>query len=335
MSSPDLDPDCEAGCVPPREIEDLFGHDAPMAQFEAARKSGRLHHAWMITGPKGVGKASFAYKAALSLLADNGNTDAARQKVRAQAHPNLLTIRRPWDDKRKRWRGEITIDEVRRVPDFFSRSGGEDGWRIAIIDSLDEFNRNAANGLLKTLEEPPRQGLLFLVTHSPGRLLPTIRSRCRRLDLRAPPTAATRDWLINIHGVSADEAEAASELASGAPGRALALLESGAVGLEKDIRGLLGRLPNWDARASRRLATKISTKAGEALRPHLYASLTRNAARLAREDAARGQAPEPWLDAWKSIQALEAEAEDVYLDPKQAALVAFAHMESAARASRS
>jgi len=334
MSSTGLDPDCEAGCTPPREIEDLFGHEAALAQFEAARKSGRLHHAWMITGPKGVGKASFAYKAAMSLLASSNPVDAVRQKVRAQAHPNILTIRRPWDDKRKRWRGEITIDEVRRVPDFFSRSGGEEGWRIAIIDSLDEFNRNAANGLLKTLEEPPKQGLLFLVTHSPGRLLPTIRSRCRRLDLRTPPVEATRDWLVKTHNVSAEDAAAASELASGAPGRALALLQSGVVALEKDVRDLLDRLPNWDARASRRLAAKVSAKAGESLRPHLYASLTRHAARLAREDAAKGHAPEAWLDAWKSIQTLETEAESVYLDAKQAALAAFAQMESAARASR-
>ena len=334
MSSPDLEPDCEAGCAPPREIAALFGHDAALAQFDAARRSGRLHHAWMITGPKGVGKASLAYTAALQLLAGSGSPDAARQKVRAQAHPNLLTIRRPWDDKRKRWRGEITIDEVRRVPDFFSRSGGEDGWRIAIIDSLDEFNRNAANGLLKTLEEPPTQGLLFLVTHSPGRLLPTIRSRCRQLELRSPPVDETRDWLIRIHGVPAEQAAAASALASGAPGRALALLQSGAVELEKDVRALLDRLPNWDTRASRRLAARVSSKAGESLRPHLYASLARNAARLAKENAENGQAPEAWLDAWKSIQNLETEAEGVYLDAKQAALAAFAHMESAARASR-
>jgi len=335
MSDPDLEPDCEAGCVPPREIEDLFGHDAAMAQFNSARNSGRLHHAWMITGPKGVGKASFAYKAAMSLLAETGDVDAVKQKVRAQAHPNLLGIRRPWDEKRKRWRGEVTIDEVRRVPDFFSRSGGEAGWRIAIIDSMDEFNRNAANGLLKTLEEPPKQGLLFLVTHSPGRLLPTIRSRCRQLDLRAPTIDATRDWLVEKHGVASKDADAASELAAGAPGRALALLQSGAVGLENDVRDLLGRLPNWDARASRRLAAKVSSKAGESLRPHLYASLTRNTARLAKEEAAKGNPPEPWLDAWHSILGLETEAEGVYLDAKQTALAAFAHMESAARASRS
>ncbi|QNL18721.1 DNA polymerase III subunit delta' [Hyphobacterium sp. CCMP332] len=334
MTSPDLEPDCEAGCAPPREIEHLFGHDTAMAQFDTAQQYGRLHHAWMITGPKGVGKASFAYKAAMSLLAGSSDAASARQKVRAQAHPNLLTIRRPWDDKRKRWRGEVTIDEVRRVPDFFSRSGGEDGWRIVIVDSMDEFNRNAANGLLKTLEEPPKRGLLLLVTHSPGRLLPTIRSRCRQLDLRAPSVVATRDWLVDGHGVSVAEAQAASELAAGAPGRALALLQSGAVGLEKDVRDLLGRLPNWDTRASRRLAAKVSTKAGESLRPHLYASLTRNAARLAREAAQNGVAPEPWLDAWKAIQGLESEAEGVYLDAKQAALAAFAHMESAARASR-
>jgi DNA polymerase-3 subunit delta' len=334
MTDIDQLPDCESGCAAPREIDDLFGHEAAVAQFDTARNSGRLHHAWMITGPKGVGKASFAYKAAISLLAGDKIDDAAGQKVRAQSHPNLLTIRRPWDDKRKRWRSEITIDEVRRVPDFFSRSAGETGWRIAIIDSMDEFNRNAANALLKTLEEPPERGLLFLVTHSPGRLLPTIRSRCRQLDLRAPAPETTANWLESTHGVDAKDARAASDLAAGAPGRALSLIQSGAVALERDVRGLLDRLPSWDSRASRRLAARISTKAGSQLRPHLYASLIRNAARLAKTAIADGRPPEPWLDAWRNIQTLESEAENVYLDAKQTALAAFSQIEAAARATR-
>jgi len=334
MSDMDQLPDCEPGCGAPREIADLFGHDAAINQFNTARHSGRLHHAWMITGPKGVGKASFAYKAAISLLSGDNAEDVAGQKVRAQSHPNLLTIRRPWDEKRKRWRGEITVDEVRRVPDFFSRSAGETGWRIAIIDSMDEFNRNAANALLKTLEEPPERGLLFLVTHSPGRLLPTIRSRCRQLDLRAPTVEATASWLQSTHSVGAGDASAASELAAGAPGRALSLIQSGAVALEQDVRGLLDRLPNWDGRASRRLAAKISTKAGADLRPHLYASLIRNAARLAKAAVSDGRPPEPWLDAWRNIQTLESEADNVYLDTKQTALAAFSQIETAARAAR-
>ncbi|GJL96954.1 MAG: DNA polymerase III subunit delta' [Hyphobacterium sp.] len=334
MTDIDQLPDCELGCAAPREIANLFGHDAAIGQFDTARHSGRLHHAWMITGPKGVGKASFAYKAAISLLTGNQSDQVARQKVHAQAHPNLLTIRRPWDDKKKRWRGEITIDEVRRVPDFFSRSAGEAGWRIAIIDSMDEVNRNAANALLKTLEEPPDRGLLFLVTHSPGRLLPTIRSRCRQLDLRAPSIAETAGWLEAVHDVDAGDARAASDLAAGAPGRALSLIQSGAVALEQDVRGMMDRLPNWDGRASRRLAAKISTKARSKLRPHLYASLIRNTARLAKLAISDGRPPEPWLDAWRNIQTLESEADHVYLDAKQTALAAFSQIEAAARATR-
>ena len=332
MSDAELEPDTETGCAPPREIAELFGQDDAWSQFDSARRSGRLHHAWMITGPKGVGKASFAYQAAAALLGEN--SDTALAKIRAGAHPNLITIRRPWDEKKKRWRAEVTIDEVRRVPDFFSRSAGETGWRIAIIDSMDEFNRNAANGLLKTLEEPPKQGILFLVTHSPGRLLPTIRSRCRQLELRAPSVEATSNWLQSRHEITPGDAQSAAELASGAPGRALALLSSGAVGLEQDVRGLLDRLPHWDPKAARRLAAKVSTKAGENLRPQLYASLTRNASRLAKQAAEQGAAPDPWLEAWKSIQGLAGEAEGLYLDPKQAALSALAEMEQAARTSR-
>jgi DNA polymerase-3 subunit delta' len=331
MADSELEPDCEAGCAPPREVESLVGHEAAICEFEALQRGGRLHHAWLVTGPKGVGKASLAYWLAGRLLAGEADDDAARQKIRAQAHPNLLTIRRPWDDKRKRWKGEITIDEIRRVPDFFSRSAGEAGWRIAIIDSMDELNNNASNALLKTLEEPPQKGLLFLLTHSPGRLLPTIRSRCRRLDLRPPPRDDSRNWLVERHGLAESDASAALDMAADAPGRALALERSGAIGLEKDIAGLMTRLPQWDAKLSRRLAAKVSVKAGESLRPHFYSTLTRQAADRARTAAEAGQAPEPWIAAWQRLKGMAREADDIYLDPKQAALAALAQIEHAAR----
>ncbi|WP_420432452.1 DNA polymerase III subunit delta' [Hyphobacterium sp.] len=331
MADGELEPDCEAGCAPPREIDALVGHADAVNEFETLYRDGRLHHAWMITGPKGVGKASLAYLLAGQMLAGDAGDDAARQKIRAQAHPNLLTIRRPWDDKRKRWKGEITIDEIRRVPDFFSRSAGEAGWRIAIIDSMDELNNNASNALLKTLEEPPEKGLLFLLTHSPGRLLPTIRSRCRRLDLRPPARAECLDWLVEQHGIAASDAEPALEMAEGAPGRALALARAGAIGIEQDIAGLFGRLPQWDAKLSRRLSAKVSSKAGESLRPHFYATLTRQTANRARVAAAEGRSPDPWLDAWRQLKGLAREADAIYLDPKQAALAALAQIEHAAR----
>lgn len=331
MADGEREPDCEAGCAPPREIDALVGHAGAVQEFETLHRDGRLHHAWMITGPKGVGKASLAYLLAGKMLAGDAGEDAARQKIRAQAHPNLLTIRRPWDDKRKRWKGEITIDEIRRVPDFFSRSPGEAGWRIAIVDSMDELNNNASNALLKTLEEPPEKGLLFLLTHSPGRLLPTIRSRCRRLDLRPPARDESLNWLVEQHGIAAGDAEAALDMAAGAPGRALALERSGAIGMEQDIAGLFDRLPRWDAKLSRRLSAKVSAKAGESLRPHFYATLTRQAANRARIEAAEGRSPDPWLGAWQRLKGLAREAGDIYLDPKQAALAALAQIEHAAR----
>lgn len=334
MSDADLEPDTEPGCSPPRDIQHLFGHDGAWQAFESARAGNKLHHAWMISGPKGVGKASFAYKAAICLLARQNGAEAARQKIRAQAHPNLLTIRRPWDEKRKRWRAEITMDEVRRIPDFFSRSAVEAGWRIAIIDSMDELNRNAANGLLKTLEEPPDRGLLFLVTHSPGRLLPTIRSRCRHLSLRAPTSKETADWLSEAHGMAADTARDAATLADGAPGRALAFIHSGALDLEADVRRLLDRLPQWDSKASRQLAARIGARGAETLRPQFFSALSRNVARLARNRAKDGLEVEPWLKARQEINRLASEVDAIYLDPKQAALSALAQIEEAAREAR-
>ncbi|WP_421786593.1 DNA polymerase III subunit delta' [Hyphobacterium sp.] len=331
MADSDIEPDTEPGCVPPREITSLLGHVDAVRAFDQLQQAGRLHHAWMIAGPKGVGKASLAYYLAGKLLAGG---EAARQKIRAQAHPNLLTIRRPWDDKRKRWKAEITIDEVRKVPEFYSRSAGEAGWRIAIIDSMDELNNNASNALLKTLEEPPSKGLLFLLTHSPGRLLPTVRSRCRRLDLRPPPREESKNWLVEQHGVGPADADAALDMANGAPGRALALARSGALGLEKDIAELMALLPQWDTQRSRRLAAKVSVKTGESLRPQFFSALTRLAAHRAREAAAAGQSPDAWLQAWQHLKGLASEADDIYLDPKQAALAALAQIEHAAREAR-
>lgn len=244
--------DTQPGCLPPRERYDLFGHEAAETAFAQAWDSGRLHHAWMIAGPRGVGKASFAWRAARRVLGAAPRPDAGPlgsspddpvcRLLEAQANPDLLLLRRPWDDKRKRWRGEITVEEARRAPHFFEKSSGATGgWRVCIVDSADEMNVNAANALLKTLEEPPQRGVLFLVSHTPGRLPATIRSRCRRLDLRSPPVEETARWLAATSDASPDEALAAARLAGGAPGRALSLQVSGGVALAREVEAVVGK----------------------------------------------------------------------------------------------
>ena len=182
----------------PRETADLFGHrEAEMALLNAYR-SGRIPHAWLIGGPQGIGKATLAYRMARFVLANSKpmtssvqraetlaldpNDPVARQ-ITAGAHGGLLVLERGLND-RGVMRTVITVDETRETISFFGSTAAVDGWRVCIVDTVDELNPNAANALLKILEEPPQRSLFFLVSHSPARALPTILSRCRKLPLR-------------------------------------------------------------------------------------------------------------------------------------------------------
>ncbi|MEZ5828808.1 MAG: hypothetical protein R3D01_10740 [Hyphomicrobiales bacterium] len=170
----------------PREVDRVFGHEEAIGEFEAALKSGRMHHAWLLVGPEGIGKATLAYRFAREVLAQGGPSPndihadhPVFRKVAGLSHPNLLLIRRSWIEKSKRYSQWIGVDEVRRLRAFLGHSAGEDGWRVVIVDRADESNQNAANALLKALEEPPPQTLFLLVSSAEGRLPVTIRSRAR------------------------------------------------------------------------------------------------------------------------------------------------------------
>src|SRR5579859_180902 len=187
----------------PRETSAFFGHhDAEMALLSAYR-SGRIPHAWLIGGAQGIGKATLAYRMARFVLAhpdprsatvqraDGLNvdpSDPAARRIAAEAHGGLLVLQRTANDKGV-MRTVITVDETRETIGFFGSTAAAEGWRVCIVDTVDELNPNAANALLKTLEEPPRQSLFLLISHAPGRVLPTILSRCRRLPLRPLETA--------------------------------------------------------------------------------------------------------------------------------------------------
>lgn len=179
----------------PWQQNSLFGHRKAINIFLDAHNRKRLHHAWLISGARGVGKSTLAYRLTRFILAstnEQGTSEdptsikpehpVARQ-ISSLVHPNMLVISRPWDAKGKKYRTEITIDEVRKTNRFFGTTSGNGKWRICIVDAADDLNRNAANALLKILEEPPRDCLFFVLSHAPGRLLPTIRSRCRKLAL--------------------------------------------------------------------------------------------------------------------------------------------------------
>jgi DNA polymerase III subunit delta' len=230
-SAPDL------GASDPAMVPALFGLGAAESSFLAAYNSGKLPHAWLLAGPRGIGKASFAWKVAHFLLAadraaDDGlfgrrepasldvpEDDPSIPLLVARSHSGLLVIERTLNRSGK-LSSEILVDQARTIAEFFTLKSDLDGWRVVIIDSADDLNRNAANALLKIVEEPPRKALLLLVSHRPRQLLPTIRSRCRMLRF-APLSPADVGAVLAAQGVPESERPALVALADGSPGTAM------------------------------------------------------------------------------------------------------------------
>lgn len=273
------EPDCIENTPHPRHAARLIGQDGAEARFLDAFNSDRLHHGWLITGPRGVGKATLAWRIARFLLAtpaDDGGMFAApaptslnispdnpvARRVNALSEPGLFLLRRPWDEKLKRHKQDITVDEVRKLKSFFALSAAGGGRRVVIVDAADEMNSSAANALLKVLEEPPANVVMLLISHQPSRLLPTIRSRCR--ELRLSPLAP--DALAQIMGdldefPSPDEMRALGELAGGSVGEALAVLNLGGIGIYQELIHIFQSAPNYDRPRALKLADGCVGKA--------------------------------------------------------------------------
>ncbi len=259
----------------PQENPELVGQESAEHTLLESAGSGRLAHAWLLTGPRGIGKATLAYRFARFLLAGGGESgglfaaaptslalDPAHpvfRRVASGAHPDLRKVARGINPKTGKRRSEIVIDDIREAVAFMRLTPSEGGWRVIIVDGAEDMNRNAANALLKVLEEPPPQAVLLLVSHAPGRLLPTIRSRCRRLDMKKLP-ADTVMALLGRRAGDLDEAERGiiAGLADGSIARALDLAEAGGVDLYREISALLTALPKLDGSALHRLADKLS-----------------------------------------------------------------------------
>lgn len=258
------EPDRLDGAPHPRETQALFGHDSQRAGFLRAFQSGRLHHAWMLTGPKGVGKATLAWQLARFLLATpdddggmfaaqlpgNADIDAAHpvaRRLRQLSEPRHYLLRRGPNDKETALSQVISVDEVRKMKSFFTLSATDGGRRTAIIDSLDEMNTAAANALLKLLEEPPANVTLFLIAHQPARLLPTIRSRCRELRLTPLGPQDLADALTQAGGEVAPEDRAAlAELSGGSVGEAFRMTNLDGLKIYTALTRLFSTLPRLD-----------------------------------------------------------------------------------------
>src|ERR1700675_2496827 len=248
----------------PGETTVLFGHREAEAALLNAYRSDRIPHAWLIGGAQGIGKATLAYRMARFVLAHRDALAAGVQRaetlwvdpsnpvarhVAAGAHGGLLTLERSLNDKGV-MRTVITVDETRETISFFGSTAAVEGWRVCIVDTVDELNPNAANALLKILEEPPQQSLFLLVSHAPARVLPTIQSRCRKLALRPLAVddvirAAAQAANIAIDDPALSEAAEASE---GSVARALTLLGGDALKLHQRTAALLATLPRLDPR---------------------------------------------------------------------------------------
>lgn len=300
----------------PRGAYHALKDERPEHAFLDALERGRLHHAWMLTGPEGLGKATFAYRAARRLLGARpdpsrgllGSDPADRvcRLVEQDAHPDLMVLERKVEGGKTR--KSISVEDARGLPEFFAKSPSMAAYRVAIIDAADDLNISSANALLKTLEEPPERGVLFLVTHSPAKLLVTIRSRCRRLGFRPWPSDEVADLLIRRIGLEPGDARALALMSGGSPGRALRLAEQGALEIDATARALvLGDAP--DEAEMLRFADGLRGAEGQERLELMFARLAQ-----AVRERAEVERPESWGALWDRLMRTPGEAANLNLD---------------------
>lgn len=357
----------------PAWTDRLIGHEAAEQAFLKAHASGRMPHAWLISGPKGVGKATLAYRMARFLLAQPAEAEAggmfgdlepsatslqmpaearAFRQVAQKAHPDFRVLERTVNPKTGKLRNDIGVDDVRAVIEFLHLKPSASRWRVVIVDSADDLNRNSANALLKILEEPAPNTVLLLLSHAPQALLPTIRSRCRKMPLQ--PLA---DQLIaaeigaRFPKTAPADRQVAALTAGGSLGQAIRMVETDGVGLLREIGGLLAGWPKLDAGVLHKLGDKLAGR-DQAQQFDLAVELLGWwFARMARA-AATGNAPNPevfqgeaaliarmrdaasldrWLALWEKVSRLFDRVQSVNLDRKQAWVAGFLAIEGTGR----
>ncbi len=275
----------EAGLQPPRASTMMCGHDDVEQKLLSDYRSGRLPHAMVFSGPEGIGKATMAFRFARFLLAGAeetneismfGEADApstnlhipeghpVTRRITAHGHADLLTIERQFDEKKGRMKGDLNVDEVRKIEPFIRKTAAEGGWRIVLVDNAEHLNRSAQNAILKILEEPPKKTLLILVTCQPGAFLPTIRSRCRFYNFQPLPEETVID-LMQKHDtqIPMDELKILARLSSGSIGYAMRLYQEGGVELYRELIGHIQTFPKIDMVKTHALAEKLGRAGNE------------------------------------------------------------------------
>ena len=355
----------------PRANPRLLGHEDAEAALLRAKESGRLPHAWLLTGPRGVGKATLAFRFARFLLAGGGENAAQGaalfgeadlpqtglalpeespifRRVAAGGESDLLTLARGYNDKTKKLRSEIIVEDTRNAIGFLRMTSGGGGYRMLIVDSVDDMGSSAANALLKVLEEPPEQAVLLLISHSPGGLLPTIRSRCRKLRMTGLP----EDVLVQLlddyaPDLGSDEKLALARMSGGSIGRALTLSRNGGLELYQEMIAVLSSLPKLDIPRVYGFGDKLardqsgdSFRTGGDLLCNWLAELVRSGGAGAeppdvvvgeselRHRLLAGGGLAQWLALWENLSRLFGRAERANLDRRQVVVSAFLEIEA-------
>lgn len=337
------------GIPHPAENLQLIGHEETLSQILQQYASGRMHHALLLTGPRGIGKATLALRIASHVfrypnghgaplvLDDSQPNDPINGKLAARSHPNLLHMTRPWDDKTKKFKTQLTVDVIRLTVPFFGTSRGEEGWRIAIVDAADDMNASAANALLKILEEPPTNTLFFVLSHSPAKVLPTIRSRCQQISIKP----LSDDQVVNIldrfgalDQLNLDDKILLGKLAKGSVRTGLLLSHENGLDIYKSFMIACERLQKPDWAQIQTMAEKVTARgkedgfrlllefANEYMESHATGRVGQknDISSLAR-----------WAQVWEKTQNSTRIADGYNLDKKQVILNLFHDMGEAAR----
>lgn len=368
MADPDQIPEADRieGVPHPRETAHLFGQDDAATAFLSARNASRMHHAWIISGPQGIGKATLAWRLARFTLSvdDTGQSGPFEpehlfidpstplfRRVVALGEPRIALLRRNWNTDTKKFRNDITVDDVRKLKSFFTLSAADGGWRVAIVDAADDLNKAAANALLKLLEEPPQNTLFFLITHQPGRLLPTIKSRCRTLPCEKL-SADALSLALDGAGIPVEpDMSQLREIADGSVGEAINLLRHDGEELYASIIATLGTMPRLD----RGRVLDISDACAQRGKEHIYKLTLRlillALSRLAKTGATGTELAEAapgertvmtglsqnitdgrkWAELAQHIATRTSHATSVNLDPAGVILDTFLQIETAAK----
>jgi DNA polymerase-3 subunit delta' len=340
------------GAPHPREASALLGHAEAERDLLAAWASGHMPQAFLIGGPSGVGKATLAWRLARFLLANPDPSAGARdlavpadhlvaRQIHALSHPDLFLLRREWNEKTKKHFTEIRVDDVRRAIHMFQQAAGRGGYRVCILDSAEDLNASGANALLKLIEEPPPRSVFLIIAHRPGRVIATIRSRCRKVNLKTLDAADIGRVVASLGDPwsSAGKAELQDAIAraGGSLHGVLRLIDGQGLQLDAGVRRILHELPQIDWRAVDALAEKVCLRDGsseyEALLAAVYDWLEGKVRGAALAGEADPRRLAPYAAAWQKVTEAARETDALNLDKRPFVLALFSDLAAAARAS--